>query len=83
MSEADFRVVYYSPHTLAIKKLPDLSSDQLARHFNAPDLKVATSKEELSRLVDSMERKENTVLLWMSSGRFDGLDLETVSKSFA
>jgi UDP-N-acetylmuramate: L-alanyl-gamma-D-glutamyl-meso-diaminopimelate ligase len=36
---ADLRIVYFSPHTLAIKKLPDLSPGQLAEHFNAPDLK--------------------------------------------
>ncbi len=80
--EADTKIVYYSPHTLQVKKLPDLSSDQLSKYFNAMDLQVATSREELETLVGRLEKKNNTVLLWMSSGRFDGLDITKASKAF-
>jgi UDP-N-acetylmuramate: L-alanyl-gamma-D-glutamyl-meso-diaminopimelate ligase len=83
LAEADARIVYYSPHTLAIKKLPELSGGQLSNYFNAPDLQVATDKERLVQLMHAIEKKDNVVLLWMSSGRFDGLDLTEISKSFA
>jgi UDP-N-acetylmuramate: L-alanyl-gamma-D-glutamyl-meso-diaminopimelate ligase len=79
LAEANVRIVYYSPHTLAIKKLPDLSGDQLSTYFNAPDLQIATSGAELEKLVLGARRNVRTVLLWMSSGRFDGLDLASVS----
>ena len=79
LSEADVKIVYYSPHTLAIKKLPDISADQLSAYFDEPDLHVVTSAEELELKVKSVRKDVDTVLLWMSSGRFDGLDLVGVS----
>jgi UDP-N-acetylmuramate: L-alanyl-gamma-D-glutamyl-meso-diaminopimelate ligase len=75
----DEKIVFYSPHTLEIKKLPSLSTDQLAEHFNAVDLKTATEADELKKLVEGIDAKKPFVLLWMSSGRFDGLDLAAIS----
>jgi UDP-N-acetylmuramate: L-alanyl-gamma-D-glutamyl-meso-diaminopimelate ligase len=83
LAEADVKILYYSPHTLAIKKLPDLSADQLAGYFNESGLQIATSKEDLERLVLAANQGVDTVLLWMSSGRFDGLDLVRVSSEMA
>lgn len=80
LHDADEKIVYYSPHTLQIKKLPDLSSGQLSGYFNANDLKVTTSGAELEGMLNSLAPKKNTVLLWMSSGRFDGLDLGGTSE---
>lgn len=82
LMEADIKIVYYSPHTLATKKLPDLSPQQLAGYFNEPDLQIATTKEELENLVLEAKADEETVLLWMSSGRFDGLDISAISSKF-
>jgi UDP-N-acetylmuramate: L-alanyl-gamma-D-glutamyl-meso-diaminopimelate ligase len=82
LSEADVKILYYSPHTLAIKKLPDLSADQLAGYFDDQGLQIATTREELERLVLGANQGVDTVLLWMSSGRFDGLDLVSVSSAF-
>ncbi len=79
LAEADVKIVYYSPHTLAIKKLPDLSPDQLSEYFDAPDLKVVTSADALKEAVMASRKEVDTVLLWMSSGRFDGLDLVDLS----
>jgi UDP-N-acetylmuramate: L-alanyl-gamma-D-glutamyl-meso-diaminopimelate ligase len=77
---ADEKIVFYSPHTLEIKKLPPLSTDQLAAHFNATDLKTATTAEELKQLVLNAQATKPMILLWMSSGRFDGLDIAAVSE---
>lgn len=79
LAEADVKILYYSPHTLSIKKLPDLSSGQLASYFDEPMLMIATTGHELENLVVDARKNTNTVLLWMSSGRFDGLDLGAVS----
>lgn len=78
---ADIRIVYYSPHTLAIKKLPDLSVDQLASHFNEDNLIITTSGAELEETVRNLQLKERNVLLWMSSGRFDGIEIRQISES--
>lgn len=81
LAPADTKAVYFSPHTLAIKKLPDLSGDQLAEHFDALDLQVVTMADQLIQIVlDAVEPRE-TVVLWMSSGRFDGLDLGKVMEA--
>jgi UDP-N-acetylmuramate: L-alanyl-gamma-D-glutamyl-meso-diaminopimelate ligase len=82
LAEADIKIVYYSPHTLEIKKLPDLSAGQLADFFNEPGLRIATTGDELEQLVLEAKTDVPTVLLWMSSGRFDGLDLMAVSSKF-
>ncbi len=82
LQSADEKIVYYSPHTLAIKKLPPLSGNQLSTHFNEPGLKTATSKDELLEQIQAIKKRNGMVFLWMSSGRFDGLDVESVSRSF-
>ena len=82
LSEADVKIVYYSPHTLAIKNLPDLSAAQLSGFFNEPGLKIATTKKELEQLVLDAKQKRDSVILWMSSGRFDGLDIQGLSTTF-
>lgn len=79
LAEADVKIVYFSPHTLAIKKLPDLSPDQLSEYFGQPDLIVVTSADELRAAVQAARKDVDTVLLWMSSGRFDGLDISGIS----
>lgn len=78
LKSADYKLVYFSPHTLAIKKLPDLSADQLAEHFNAPDLMVAQSGDELVKKIESLKVNRPLVMLWMSSGRFDGVEIKEV-----
>jgi UDP-N-acetylmuramate: L-alanyl-gamma-D-glutamyl-meso-diaminopimelate ligase len=78
LNEADYKIVYFSPHTLAAKRLPDLSADQLAAYFNAPDLKVVQSGEELELRIRELRIKRPLVMLWMSSGRFDGLDIKNL-----
>jgi len=83
LAEADVKILYYSPHTLSIKKLPDLSSSQLASYFEEPMLIISTTGEELENLVIGARKNTETVLLWMSSGRFDGLDLKDVSMNMS
>ncbi len=78
---ADEKIIYYSPHTLSIKKLPELSSQLLADFFNEANLHIATTASELEELIRSLQLKERNVLLWMSSGRFDGLNFIDISRS--
>ena len=56
--------MYYSPHTLEIKKLPALSADLLAGFFNADDLKVATTGKQLEKMVTALlPEKKNCLAL--------------------
>jgi UDP-N-acetylmuramate: L-alanyl-gamma-D-glutamyl-meso-diaminopimelate ligase len=79
---ADEKIVYYSPHTLEIKKLPALSTEVLAGYFNEPQLRTATNREDLVKCIGRNQYPGFTVLLWMSSGRFDGLNVQDTSRQF-
>lgn len=83
LDPADVSLVYFSPHTLDIKKLPPLSGEKLASFFAREDLIAVTSASALQEQVLSFRDEQETVLLWMSSGRFDGLDLQQVSAQMA
>ncbi len=73
MNTADEAIVYYNPHTIAHKKLKEISLDQVLKAFARTDLKVFTDSSELVNYLKSLNYN-NTVLLMMSSGNFDGID---------
>jgi len=70
LDSADHRFVYYSPHTLDIKKLPPVSKEEICDAFGG-DVEVFTSVEEL---VQAIRTPYRGVHLWMSSGRFGDFD---------
>ncbi|MDQ2793335.1 MAG: Mur ligase family protein [Bacteroidota bacterium] len=70
----DVAVVYFNPHVLAHKRLPPLAAATVAEAFQRPDLKVITNSAELAAFLRE-QAWDNTNLLLMSSGTFDGLDL--------
>lgn len=73
MDAADEAIVYYNPHTIAHKKLHAISKEDVLAAFDRKDLKIYTESEKLKG--DLLGRSwDNTVLLMMSSGNFDGLD---------
>jgi len=72
MKMADRAVVFYSPHTVEMKKLEKLSKEDVANAFGG-DVIVCDSSDSL---LDEFSLAENGVHLWMSSGRFGGIDLE-------
>ncbi|MDR2979208.1 MAG: Mur ligase domain-containing protein [Bacteroidales bacterium] len=74
MSGADVSIVYYDFHALAHKKLPDLEKDVVKSYFNQENLTVYTDSNEL---IDNllMNHEVPSVYLFMSSGNFNGVDL--------
>lgn len=74
MAEADVKAVLFSKHALEMKKMPMLEGGEVASHFGN-GVAVFTDKNELRKFIDShYTGKEN--LLLMSSGTFDGMNLE-------
>lgn len=74
MVEADVSAVLFSKHALEMKKMPMLDEAEVAAGFGG-NIKVFTDKNELRKFIEShYSGKEN--LLLMSSGTFDGMDLE-------
>lgn len=78
MQAADHRIVYFNPHTLAIKKLPPLSQDEVKGYFNDPGLTVVNDSAALMQLLQKLNTVK-THLLLMSSGNYDNLDLSILT----
>lgn len=74
---ADEAAVFFTPHTLEMKKLPPLDEEKVRQAFQRPDVSVFTHAEGLKTWVEE-RASENAVLLWMSSGTFGGLDLKAI-----
>ena len=74
LAAADIAIVFYSPEALKIKRLEAIDAAQIAKAFNRADLVVFT---EAVSLEDYLKQSEyaNSVLLFMSSGNYGGLNL--------
>ncbi|MEY8021581.1 UDP-N-acetylmuramate--L-alanine ligase [Muriicola sp. SD30] len=72
---ADVTAVFYSPESVAIKKLAPLSAEQIRRAFKNEKLEVFTDPAEFEQFLYQQEIN-NTVFLLMSSGNYGGLDLQ-------
>jgi UDP-N-acetylmuramate: L-alanyl-gamma-D-glutamyl-meso-diaminopimelate ligase len=81
MDLADEAIVYFNPHTIAHKKLKEITQEQVHKAFNRKDLKVFTKSADV---IAHLKAKQwnNKVLLMMSSGNFDGVDFENLAKEF-
>ncbi|MEO8086416.1 MAG: Mur ligase domain-containing protein [Bacteroidota bacterium] len=75
MENADEAIVYFNPQTLAHKKLKPVLPEQVKNSFNRNDLVVFTDSKRL-RTYLAEKKYGNDVLLMMSSGTYDGIDLE-------
>lgn len=71
--QADVRAVLFSKHALEIKKMPMLSKEDVANGFGE-NVQVFTDKNELRVFIKSHYTGQENLLL-MSSGTFDGMDL--------
>ena len=76
---ADVPVVYYSPQTIAHKKLTPIEPADVVAAFGNPNLKVFTDNQELKAFLLA-QNWQNTNLLMMSSGTFNGLNLPELAK---
>jgi UDP-N-acetylmuramate: L-alanyl-gamma-D-glutamyl-meso-diaminopimelate ligase len=80
MDAADEAFVYFNPHTIAHKKLDPISEQQVKDAFAREDLKVTTDSKALVEELKS-RKWNNSVLLLMTSGNFDGVDFAELAES--
>ncbi|MDP1624002.1 MAG: Mur ligase family protein [Bacteroidales bacterium] len=82
LEPADAAIVYFSPHALQLKRLPEITEQQVKDGFNKKGLEVFTDSKLLEeRLL--MDKYPETVLLMMSSGNYDGIDLQNFAVQWA
>jgi len=78
MDSADTPVVYFSHHALALKRLPELTVDEIRIAFGDKRLKVYNDSIKMQQDLLRVDFKGKNLLM-MSSGNFDGLNLEELA----
>ncbi len=76
MEDADVAIVYFNPHTIEHKKLKPVSIEQVKTAFNKKDLIVFNESSKLKEYL-SERNYQNNVLLIMTSGNFDGININS------
>jgi UDP-N-acetylmuramate: L-alanyl-gamma-D-glutamyl-meso-diaminopimelate ligase len=77
LADADEAYVFYSAHTLEIKNMPFLKTNLVIDAFNRRDLKVINEREALESELENLNLT-NSVVVFMSSGNFDKIDLKGI-----
>lgn len=78
MAMADTAIVYFSPEVVKHKKLDPITKEMVAEGFGGN----VTVMTETSEILDFIHSKNwnNSALLMMSSGNFDGIDYDALGK---
>ena len=82
LDAADEPVIFFLPESVAIKKLKEVTPEQIAEAFQRNDLKIFTKAASFHAYIAEQDYK-NTTLLLMSSGNYGGLNLEEVKSLFS
>lgn len=77
LSAADEALVYFNPKTVAHKKLPALTKADIQSKFGNNQLHVSNSSSEV---VGWLKQQGDAVYLLMTSGNFDGQDLNALGQ---
>lgn len=80
LQPADVAAVFYSPHTLEMKKMPPVAPAEIQAAFGKESLQVFTERTDLEAFIKRHDL-ENANLLLMSSGNFGGMDIPAFVKS--
>jgi UDP-N-acetylmuramate: L-alanyl-gamma-D-glutamyl-meso-diaminopimelate ligase len=81
LDAADIAVVFYSPDALKIKRLNEISVEQIAASFDREDLIIYTQPEDFRKFLFE-QTFDNSSLLLMSSGNYGGLDFAALKPLF-
>lgn len=75
MDKADKAIVYFNPHALQLKRLPELKKEMVMEGFGKPDILVFNDSMLLKQQLEQLSWGKTNLLL-MSSGNFDGMKLD-------
>ena len=79
MAEADIAYVYFNPKVIEHKRLTPITAEEVREAFGTKNVEVFTESEALQKQLKSLSY-ENTALLMMSSGTFDGINVKEFAK---
>ncbi|NMH29606.1 UDP-N-acetylmuramate--L-alanine ligase [Flavobacterium silvaticum] len=79
LDAADVAVVFYSPEAVKIKRLEEISAQQIGEAFKREDLIIYTNPESFREFLQHLKfGTEGIALLLMSSGNYGGLNFDEV-----
>lgn len=83
IDKADKAIVFFNPSVLKHKKLPELTSDEVATAFARPDVIIKTDTEDLVKTILAHKSDKKQVFLLMSSGNFGGINMDELVSSIS
>ena len=78
MDMADLPIVYFNPKTIEHKGLKEITKDQVFSAFDREDIIICNKSSEVIDYIRTI-KWENTNLLMMSSGNFDGINFDELA----
>jgi len=79
MQEADKAFVYFNPKVIEHKRLTPITKEEVAGAFGTKNVEVFTDSPQLQAKLRELDY-QNTALLMMSSGTFDGIHINDFAK---
>jgi len=79
MNLADNPIVYFSHHALALKRLPELTGEEVKSAFGNNRLNIYNDSAKMQQDLLRIDYHNKNLLL-MSSGNFDGLDMDELAE---
>lgn len=79
MAEADIAYVYFNPKVIEHKRLTPITAEEVREAFGTKNVEVFTESLALQLKLQSLDFT-NTALLMMSSGTFDGINVNEFAK---
>jgi UDP-N-acetylmuramate: L-alanyl-gamma-D-glutamyl-meso-diaminopimelate ligase len=80
LEKADEAAVFYSKHAIQLKRLPELKKETVEAGFGKKGLAVINERQELEQWIHDRQL-QNAVVLFMSSGNYDGFDVTAFANS--
>jgi UDP-N-acetylmuramate: L-alanyl-gamma-D-glutamyl-meso-diaminopimelate ligase len=79
LEKATMAMVYFNHHAISLKRLPDLSSEDVKRAFGKGNITVYDNSAEMFSFI-RQQKFNNPVYLFMSSGDYDGCNIKSLSE---
>ena len=77
LKEADVSAVFYIPESVKIKGLEEITKDQIEQAFQQKDINIFTNSAAFKEFLFEQD-VTNSIILFMSSGNYGGLDLNEI-----
>ncbi|HCQ30341.1 MAG TPA: peptidoglycan synthetase [Flavobacteriales bacterium] len=81
LQNADEKIVYFNPHTIELKRLPNISETDIKNGFSDNSINIFKTSEAIQNKLKNMDYN-NSVVLFMSSGNYGGMNVEEFTKEF-